>query len=113
MEEIIEKSATTENYDQLIKSTNIANDEQIELLKETYLAPIIKQEKFTKIDITYRSRSNYIEAIFTDPINRHYIVVEINRKDTPEQVVENFNRGYTASTETFATEVYEMKWENH
>lgn len=113
MEEIMERPATTESFDQLIEFSETNKNEKIELLKETYLAPIINQEKYSNIQIDYKQTKDYLEAIFTDPINRHYIVVEINRTDSPDEVVENFTRGHKVAVETFATEVYEMKWENH
>jgi hypothetical protein len=51
--------------------------------------------------------------LFSDLTTEIEVSVEINRDDTPEMIEELFKNGLQTLKETFASEVYEMKSENH
>jgi hypothetical protein len=86
-------------------------------LKDHYVRNILDNSDYQSFDVRFSRDSeavvDFIVATFSDLTTEIEVSVEINRDDTPEMIEELFKNGLQTLKETFASEVYEMKSENH
>ena len=86
-------------------------------LRDHYVAHILDVPDYQNFDVNFSRDSDtsddFIVATFSDLDNNMTVSVEINRGDEPEITEELFKTGLQTLKSTYASEVYEMKPENH
>lgn len=86
-------------------------------LKDNFVSPILEKPEYTNFEVRFYRDSeavtDFIVAAFTDTENEMEVSIEINRDDTIETITELFQNGLNTLRATYASEVYEMKSENH
>lgn len=86
-------------------------------LKDHYVKNILDNPDFQSFEVRFsrdfEASIDFIVATFSDITNGMEISVEINQDDTPEMTEKLFKNGLQTLKDTFASEVYEMKSENH